>query len=70
MSVAWIIWWVVSGMPEVKLVTGWNVFGVAFIAAVAVDLVVVLYTQRQGLADLHLFGRPYDPGRGWRRDEH
>jgi hypothetical protein len=55
-------------MPEVQLLTGWNLAGVAFSAAVVADLVMVLWSQRRTLAYLHLFGRTYIPDQGWVRD--
>ena len=68
MSVVWILVWVAKGMPEVELLTGWNLAGMAFSAAVLVDLAVVLWSQRRALAYLHLFGRTYVPDQGWVHD--
>jgi hypothetical protein len=68
MIVAWILVWVGKGMPEVQILTGWNLAGVAFCAVVLVDLVTVLWSQRRALAYLHLFGRTYVPDQGWLPD--
>jgi hypothetical protein len=68
MVVVWIVAWILAGMPEVALITRWNIGGVAFIGAVAVDLTMVLWSQHRALADLHLFGRTYVPDEGWLRD--
>lgn len=68
MLLVWYYVWVTKGMPEVQLLTGWNLAGVAFSAAVVADLVMVLWSQRRALAYLHLFGRTYIPDQGWVRD--
>jgi hypothetical protein len=67
-AVVWVLVWVTKGMPEVQLLTGWNIAGLAFSAAVLTDLVIVLWSQRRTLAYIHLFGRTYIPDQGWVRD--
>ena len=68
MTVLWLIAWWIAAMPAVGVVAGLNVWDVALIACLAIDVVTTVVMARER-GYVHGFGWTWTLRSGWTRDD-